>query len=205
MLTQKAESNTQATLLFRYELFINFWLRLFDTRRETQFLKVFRLIICKQHPQSFAYLVIQSHFLNSWSDSNFSTSLPDPTSHHHGRTPTSTACHWGWQPNCLPTVSTVNSQLQLSDSMTDNPTVCLLCPQSTPNFNCLTQWQTTQLSAYSVHSQLPTSTVWLNGRQPNCLPAVSTVNSQLQLSDSMAENPAVCLHGPKSTPNWRDF
>ena len=27
---------------------------------------------------------------------------------------------------------------------------------SKPNFNCLLQWQTTQLSAYIVHSQLPT-------------------------------------------------
>ena len=28
------------------------------------------------------------------------------------------------------------------------------------------------------------------------------VGTQLQLSASMAENPTVCLHGPKSTPNW---
>ena len=30
------------SLLFKYELFINFWIRFFNTRRETQFLKVFR-------------------------------------------------------------------------------------------------------------------------------------------------------------------
>ena len=30
------------TLLFSYERYIYFWLRFFDTRRETQFLKVFR-------------------------------------------------------------------------------------------------------------------------------------------------------------------
>ena len=31
----QVDSNTQATLLFRYEPFINFWLWFFDTRRET--------------------------------------------------------------------------------------------------------------------------------------------------------------------------
>ena len=60
------------SLLFRYECFINFWLRLFDTRRETQFLKVFRNHTMLTPPPTF------------------STSCgPVSTSPHHGRTPTS--------------------------------------------------------------------------------------------------------------------
>ena len=47
---------------FRYERFINFWLRFFDTRRETKFLKVFAnhtmLTILSDHPQRAAYLVM---------------------------------------------------------------------------------------------------------------------------------------------------
>ena len=31
------------------------------------------------------------------------------------------------------------------------------------------------------------------------------VGPQLQLTASMADNPTVCLHGPKSTPNWLFF
>ena len=51
---------TQVTPLFRYEPFINFWLRFFDTRRETQFLKVFR---------SHTMLTTPRHI--SWSNLNF--------------------------------------------------------------------------------------------------------------------------------------
>ena len=40
-----------------------------------------------------------------------------PTSHHYGRNPTSTVCHCGRQPNCLPTSFTVNSQLTLFQSL----------------------------------------------------------------------------------------
>ena len=41
-----------------------------------------------------------------------------------------------------------------------------------------------QLSACIVHSQLPTSTVCLNGRKPNCLSTWPKVNSQLTFSKS---------------------
>ena len=102
---------------------------------------------------------------------------------------------------------------------------------SDPNFNCLPQWQVTQLSAYIVHSQLPAawldpnfSTPWseLNSMAENsivCLhgPILNPqhhcqtqllyimVGSQLQLSGIEADNPTFCLHGPKSTPNWLFF
>ena len=82
----QVDTNTQATPLFRYECFINFWLWFLDTRRET---------ILK----SLLYHTMQTISL---SELNFSTSWSDP------------------------------------------------------NFNCLPQWQTTQLSAYIVQSQLPT-------------------------------------------------
>ena len=38
----KYKCRNRWTPLFSYERFINFWLRFFDTRRETQFLKTFR-------------------------------------------------------------------------------------------------------------------------------------------------------------------
>ena len=45
--------------------FINFWLRSFDTRRETQFLKVFRDHTMLTTPQHATHLVVQSEFLNT--------------------------------------------------------------------------------------------------------------------------------------------
>ena len=57
------------------------------------------------------------NFSTSWSDPNFWTSLSDPTCHHHGRTPTSTVCLHGRQPNCLSTYSKVNSQLTLFQNL----------------------------------------------------------------------------------------
>ena len=57
----------------------------------------------------------------------------------------------------------------------------------------------------------PTSKSQLPGRtsisQQHCRTPLPTimVGSQLQLSASMADNPTVCLHGPKSTPNWCVF
>ena len=73
-----------------------------STRGEKQFLKVFRNHTMLTTPGS---------------DANFTTSLSDPTSHHHGGTPTSTVCLNGRQPNCLPTSSTVNSQLTLFQNL----------------------------------------------------------------------------------------
>ena len=109
-------AKTQAdSLLFRYELFINFWLRFFDTKRERDTILTILTIPNIRHI--------------SWSNLNFSPSWSDLTSHHHGRTPTShhygraptsqhhyrtptsTVCLWGRQPNCLLTFSKVNSQL----------------------------------------------------------------------------------------------
>ena len=37
--------------------------------------------------------------------------------HDHGRTPTSTVCHWGRQPNSLPTSPKVDSQLTLFQNL----------------------------------------------------------------------------------------
>ena len=58
-------SNTQATPLFTYKPFINFWLKFFDTRKETQFLKVFRDHTMLTTPKYSAHLVVQSQFLNT--------------------------------------------------------------------------------------------------------------------------------------------
>ena len=44
--------------------FINFWLQFFDTRRETQFLKIFRNHTMQMTLQRSANLVVQSQFLN---------------------------------------------------------------------------------------------------------------------------------------------
>ena len=76
----QAGTNTQATPLFRYKPFINFWLWFFDTRRETQFLKV---------PTACS----DPNFSTSWSELNFST-----------------VCINGRQPNCLSTWANVNFQ-----------------------------------------------------------------------------------------------
>ena len=74
-----------------------------STRGETQFLKVFRNHTMLTTPQNVQHI--------SWSNLNFSTPWSDPTSHHHGRTPTSTVCLNGRELNCLPTWSKVNSRL----------------------------------------------------------------------------------------------
>ena len=95
--------------------FINFWLRFFDTRRETQFLKVFRNYTMLTTSFNGRNLTLCPNGRNSTIVFHGPTSksqLPGrtSTSHHHGRTPTSTVCHWGRQPNCLPTLPKVNSQ-----------------------------------------------------------------------------------------------
>ena len=87
------------------------------------------------HPQYSAHLGVQVR--TSQHHRQNSTFSP------HGRTPTSTVCLNGRQPNSLSTSSKVNSQL--STSLSDL------------NFNCLPQWQTTQLSVYIAQSQLPTA------------------------------------------------
>ena len=76
----------QANSIVQVRTFINFW-TFFDTRRERQFLKVFRIILCKQNSQ-----------------------LPGriPTSQHHGRNSISTVCLNGRQPNFLSTWPKVN-------------------------------------------------------------------------------------------------
>ena len=64
-----------------------------------------------------------------------------------------------------------------------------------------------QLYAPKAGTQLSSSIV--QPQNPNCLVELQLLNtivgSQLQLSSSMADNPTVSLHGPKSTPNWRVF
>ena len=96
--------------------FINFWLRFFDTRRETILKSLSYHTMLTTPPNARHISWSNFNFSTPWSDPNFSTSLSDPTSHHHGRTPTSTVCHWGRQPNCLPTPSKVISQLTFSKS-----------------------------------------------------------------------------------------
>ena len=55
----KYKCRNRRTLLFRYEPFINFWLRFFDTRRETQFLKVFHNhTMLTTPPHRSAHLVV---------------------------------------------------------------------------------------------------------------------------------------------------
>ena len=73
--------NTQATLLFRYEPFISFWFRFFDTRRETQYLKVFRNHTMLTTPPTFG--------TSRGPISNSQLHSLTPTSQHQGRTPTS--------------------------------------------------------------------------------------------------------------------
>ena len=105
------------SLLFRYEPFINFWLRFFDTRRETilkslswsyyanntpnvrhiswcfrsQFIFAGRdsknLTTAARAKNSTASK-IQCQPSTPWSDFNFSTPWSDTTSQHHDRTPT---------------------------------------------------------------------------------------------------------------------
>ena len=85
----KNTGENRRTSLFRYKRFINFWRRFVDTRRETQFLKVFRNYTMLTTHQPSTHLVVQSQFLNimvgphllnimvgpnfspSWSDPNF--------------------------------------------------------------------------------------------------------------------------------------
>ena len=105
-------TNTRATPLFRYEPFINFWLRFFDTRRETQFLKVFRNHNMLTTPQRSAHLVVQSQFLNTMVGPQLLNTMVGPQ---------------------LLNIM-VGTQLQLSASRTENPTVYLYGPQSIPNW-----------------------------------------------------------------------
>ena len=60
---QHTYANPGRLCRFGYERFINYWLRFFDTRRGTQFLKVFvkhsmLTILCWPHPQRAAHLVM---------------------------------------------------------------------------------------------------------------------------------------------------
>ena len=111
----QADTNTQATPLFRYESFINIWLRFFDTRRETQFFK------------SLSYHTMLTTSFNG-RNPTLCPNARNSTIVFHG--PTS-------NPNCLvgpellnnmvgPQLLTimVGPQLQLSAIEADNPT-CL--------------------------------------------------------------------------------
>ena len=65
----------------------------------------------------------------------------------------------------------------------------------------------TQLSSCLAHSQLPTSTVCLNGRQPNCLPTWPKVNFQLPLFQNLQILRTIAsrhdvIHTPASLPIW---
>ena len=101
----QADSNTQATPLIRYEPF-NFRTRFVDTRREKQFLKVFRYQTMLKTPHRSAHIMVQSQILNTM----------------------------------------VGTQLLLSASMADNPTVGLHGPKSTPN------WLFFKIFKFSGHS-----------------------------------------------------
>ena len=94
----------------------------------------------RQTTQLSAYMA-QSQLPTPWTEFNFSTSWSDPnfnclpqqqktqlsvnfqlhgrnsTFQHHGRTPTSTVCHWVRQSNSLPPTSTVESQLTLFQNL----------------------------------------------------------------------------------------
>ena len=94
------QAETQATPLFGYEPFINFWLRFFDTRRETQFLKVFRNHTMLTTPLTFGI-----------------SRSPISISQHHGRNSTSAVYLNGREPNCLPTWSKGISQLTLFQNL----------------------------------------------------------------------------------------
>ena len=102
---------TSGTLLFRYEPFISFWLRFFDTKRET-ILKSISYHTMLTTPQRSAHLVVQSQFLKTMVGRQLLIIIV------------------GHQ--LLNTM--VGTQLQLSTSMADNPTVCLHCPKSTLNW-----------------------------------------------------------------------
>ena len=122
---EQSTSNTQATLLFRYEPFINFWLRFFDTRREIQFLKVF-------HNHTMLTTSFNGQNPTLCPNGRNSTIIfhgPTSKSQLPGRTP------------LLHTMVGLNFS---TPSWSD------------PNFNCLPQRQTTQLSVYIAQSQLPT-------------------------------------------------
>ena len=95
-----------------------------STRGERQFLKVFRNhTMLTTLPKfgisrgsiSISQLMVGLQLLNImvWTQ----LQLSDSTSHHYGRTPTSTVCLNGRQPNCLATSSTVNSQLTLFQNL----------------------------------------------------------------------------------------
>ena len=74
---KQANTNTtyRGTLLFRYEQFIDFWLRFFDTRRETQFLKVFRKKTVLNPPTTFGTSrgCLRSQFISAGRDPKDST------------------------------------------------------------------------------------------------------------------------------------
>ena len=106
--TTQANTNTYAnrqTLLFRYERFINFWLRFFDTRRERQFLKVFRNLTMLTPTRNVRHIswCLRSQFISAGRDPKKSTLRLNGrslTSRLHGRnsilwlhSPMSTS-HW---------------------------------------------------------------------------------------------------------------
>ena len=111
--------------------FINFWLRFFDTRRETQFLKVFCNHTMLTTPPTFstsqsvfagrdlknltdaATVENSTNSLPTWSNVNLQLHGRTPTSQHHGRdlknlTDAATVEN---STNSLPTRSNVNLQL----------------------------------------------------------------------------------------------
>ena len=152
---------------FKYELFINFWLQVFDTRKEIRFLKVFCTHTVLTTPPTFGTSrgpisisenygrTPTSHHHGRAPTSHHHGRAPTsqhhgrtPTSHHHGRTPTSQ--HYGRTPTSqhhgrTPT-SQHHGQTPTSQHHGRTPTSQHHGRNST----------STQLSTYMLHSQLPT-------------------------------------------------
>ena len=100
-------ANKGGLFCFRYEGFINFWLRFFDTKRErdTQFLKVFRnhTILTPTPNVWHISWCLRSQFISAGRDPKNSTLWLN------GRIPNySTPWHNGRELNCLPPISTLN-------------------------------------------------------------------------------------------------
>ena len=108
---QNTVQNTQVTPLFRYDRFINFCVQFFDTRRETQFLKVFRNHSMLTTPPTFGtssgVLDLNSSLpVEIRKIQPYASTVETSTSQHHGRNSTepfsksskfSARLFWAWR------------------------------------------------------------------------------------------------------------
>ena len=157
--------------------FINFWLRFFDTRRET-ILKSLSYHIMLPTSQRSAHLVVQSQSLNTMVGPQFFNNMIGPQF---------------LNPMVGPQFLNTMVRPQFLNPMVGPQFLNTMVGPQFLNTMVGPQFLNTMIGSQFLNTMI----------RPQFLNTM--VLTQLQPSASMADNPTVYLHGPKSTPNWLFF